>query len=58
MSGLAARGDADLFHDLRQLRQSQVDAILHQHLGEIQIDPGLKVTVRLYEPSLAHCDDI
>ena len=37
-----ARDDADLLDDLRQLRQGQIDAILHQNLGEIQIDAWLK----------------
>ena len=52
------RGDAGLLDDVGQQRQGQVDAVLHQHLGHVQVDAGLKVTVRLYEPSLVHCDDM
>ena len=37
-----ARGDAGLLDHVGQLRQGQVDAVLHQHLGEIQIDAGLE----------------
>ena len=43
MSGVRLRrGDAGLLHHVGQQRQGQVDAVLHQHLGEVQIDPGLE----------------
>ena len=37
-----AGGDADLLDHVGQLRQGEVDAVLHQHLGEIQVDAGLE----------------
>jgi hypothetical protein len=35
-----AGGDAGLLDDVGQKGQGQVDAVLHQHLGEVQIDAG------------------
>ena len=37
-----AGGDAGLLDHVGQQRQGEVDAVLHQHLGEIEIDAGLE----------------
>ena len=37
-----AGGDAGLLDHVGQQRQGQVDAVLHQHLGEVQVDAGLE----------------
>ncbi len=37
-----ARDDADLANHVGQLGQSEIDAVLHQYLGEIQIDAGFE----------------
>ena len=37
-----ARGDAGLLDHVGQERQGQVDAVLHQHLGEVQVDARLE----------------
>src|SRR5262249_20938297 len=37
-----AGGDADLLDHFGQERQGQVDAVLHEHLGEVQVDPRLE----------------
>ena len=37
-----AGGDAGLLDHVGQQRQGQVDAVLHQHLGEIEVDARLE----------------
>ena len=37
-----AGGDSGLAYDVRQLRHGQRDTILHQHLGQVQVDAGLE----------------
>ncbi len=37
-----AGGDPGLLHDIGEQRQSEVDAVLHQHLGKIEIHARLE----------------